>query len=103
LILRQLDERGTITLPREMREGVTLVAIERRDDGVIELRPQVAVDQTQAWFWTARWQAMEREADTDIRQGAMHRATSAEFLDELANAARSESKAGAPVPRAVEA
>ena len=26
-------------------------------------------DPDQAWFWTAEWQAKEREADDDIREG----------------------------------
>jgi len=33
----QVSPRGTITLPKECREDVRLVAIERREDGVIEL------------------------------------------------------------------
>jgi len=69
----QVSPRGTITLPKECREDVHLVAIERREDGVIELTPKVAVDQTQAWFWTERWQKMEREADADIRAGRVRR------------------------------
>ena len=40
-----------------------------RDDGRIELVPVVAVPADQAWFWTDRWQAMEREADADIATG----------------------------------
>ena len=49
-VLRQVDNRGTVTLPLEMRQGLDLVSIEQRPDGVIELRPQVAVDKAQAWF-----------------------------------------------------
>lgn len=26
-------------------------------------------DKSQAWFWTEEWQAMEREADEDLRLG----------------------------------
>lgn len=29
----------------------------------------MAVPADQAWFWTDRWQAMEREADADIAAG----------------------------------
>lgn len=39
------------------------------DDGRIELRPVVAIPADQAWFWTDRWQAMEREADADVVSG----------------------------------
>jgi hypothetical protein len=85
LNLRQVDERGTITLPREIREGLGYVDVVRRADGVVELRPVIAVDQTQAWFWTPKWQGMERQADAEIRQGAVHQATAGEFLDVLSS------------------
>jgi hypothetical protein len=42
-----------------------------RDDGVIELHPHVAVPAEQAWFWTDRWQRLEREADEHIAQGEL--------------------------------
>jgi hypothetical protein len=40
-----------------------------RADGVIELQPVLPVSADQRWFWTDRWQAMEREADADIGAG----------------------------------
>lgn len=51
-----------------------------RDDGVIELHPVVGVPASQAWFWSERWQAMEREADADVAAG---RIVTAEGLEEL--------------------
>ena len=71
-MLVKLGQRGTLTLPKElrtgMREGMLFQAV-RRDDGVIELRPQATIDASQAWFWSERWQQMEREADADIEAG----------------------------------
>ena len=32
-------------------------------------RPQVRVPSDQAYFWTPEWQAREREAEKDIREG----------------------------------
>jgi hypothetical protein len=32
-----------------------------------------ATDSSQAWFWSDRWQAMEREADADIFAGKLRR------------------------------
>jgi antitoxin MazE len=49
--------------------GALLEVIER--EGEIVLRPQVAVPADQAWFWTDRWQRMEREADADVAAGAL--------------------------------
>jgi hypothetical protein len=38
----------------------------------------------QAWFWTERWQAMEREADADIEAGRVTVfETTEEFLEHL--------------------
>jgi hypothetical protein len=51
-----------------------------RDDGVIELRPWTAIDASQAWFWTERWQRMEREADADIAAGRVVTYDDAEAL-----------------------
>ena len=83
----RLGTRGQITVPKEVRQGLTddtlLVAV-RREDGVIELRPQATIDASQAWFWTERWQRMEREADEDAAAGRVRRFDSADaFLAAL--------------------
>ena len=83
----RLGSRGQITVPKEVRQGLTdetlLVAV-RRDDGVIELRPQTTIDASQAWFWTERWQRMERQADEDIAAGRVRRFdNTADFLAAL--------------------
>ena len=48
--------------------------------GEIVLRPHVAVPADQAWFWTKRWQKMEREADEAVAAG---RVTAVESVEEL--------------------
>jgi bifunctional DNA-binding transcriptional regulator/antitoxin component of YhaV-PrlF toxin-antitoxin module len=70
-----VQKRGTIALPPDTRQrhhlddpGTQLRLVER-DDGVIELHPTVPVPAENAWFWTDRWQAMEREAAEDIAEG----------------------------------
>lgn len=71
-MLIKLGQRGTVTIPRQLREGLgehALFDAVRRADGVIELRPKATIDASQAWFWTERWQQMEREADEDIAAG----------------------------------
>ena len=45
------------------------VEVIERDDGVIELHPHVQVPSEQAWFWTERWQKMEREVDEHVASG----------------------------------
>jgi AbrB family looped-hinge helix DNA binding protein len=81
-----VQKRGVISLPAELRrrhhldEAGAQVEVVERPDGVIELRPQVAVSADQRWFWTDRWQRMEREADADVAAGRVARFDTAEDL-----------------------
>ncbi len=83
----KVGQRGTITLPKALRRGFeaeTLIEVVRRDDGVIELRPRATIDASQQWFWTERWQRMEREAEADIKAGRVARFDDVEkFLADL--------------------
>lgn len=85
-----LQRRGVLTLPADVRKRHGLdepgaqVEVVERDDGVIELRPHAAVPVDQAWFWTERWQRMEREADEEIARGELESYdTTEEFLGHL--------------------
>ena len=84
--LLSVQSRGTLALPPDFRRRFHLdgpnaqVRLIEREDGRIELVPVVAVPADQAWFWTDRWQAMEREADADIAAG---RTTVVDGLDGL--------------------
>lgn len=81
-----VQSRGTVALPADLRrrlrldEGDVQIKLIENDDGRIELVPVVAVPADQAWFWTDRWQAMEREADADVVAG---RVTIIDGADEL--------------------
>lgn len=70
----QIRNNGQITLPTSIRRKTNLksgdmleVLIE--SDGSIRLIPQIAIDRSQAYFWTGRWQEGERQAEEDIRSG----------------------------------
>src|SRR5712692_5914263 len=79
----RLTHRWTMTLPKKLRQGLSpdqIFEVERREDGVIELRPRVLTDPSQAWFWSAKWQQMEREADEDIAAGRVKRFDTMEEL-----------------------
>jgi AbrB family looped-hinge helix DNA binding protein len=84
--LLTVQSRGTVALPADLRrrlhldQGDAQIKLIERDDGRIELLPVVAIPADQAWFWTDRWQAMEREADADVAAG---RSTVVEGADEL--------------------
>lgn len=70
-----LQRRGSLVLPADIRrrhhldESGAQVQVTERADGVIELLPLAAIPADQQWFWTDRWQAMERAADDDIAAG----------------------------------
>jgi bifunctional DNA-binding transcriptional regulator/antitoxin component of YhaV-PrlF toxin-antitoxin module len=72
-----VQARGTVALPADLRRRLHLdqadsqVKLIEHEDGRLELVPVVAVPADQAWFWTERWQALEREADADIAAGRM--------------------------------
>jgi AbrB family looped-hinge helix DNA binding protein len=73
----RLRGRGQITLPPQIRERLQV----REGDDVmfyVTEKGQVVVDQVrvidpeQAWFWSERWQKMEREAQEDLEKGRFH-------------------------------
>jgi hypothetical protein len=86
-VLRQVQSRGLVAIPATMRGDTEVFRIVSRDDGVIELHPQVTVDKSQAWFWSKRWQQREREADEDVAAGRLRRFKDTDdFVDHLKRA-----------------
>jgi hypothetical protein len=81
-----MQSRGVLALPPELRRRYQLdrpgaqVEITERPDGVLEIRPTLAIPANQAWFWTDAWQKREREADADIAAG---RVTAYDDVDAL--------------------
>jgi len=76
--LLQIRINGQITLPAAVRrqanlkEGDTL-ELSVSDDGALHLLPKLAIDRSQAYFWSNRWQEGEREAQDDIENGRISR------------------------------
>jgi len=70
-----VQSRGTLALPADVRrrhhldEPGAQVEVIERDDGIIELHPKVSVPADQAWYWTERAQAREREVDALVAAG----------------------------------
>jgi bifunctional DNA-binding transcriptional regulator/antitoxin component of YhaV-PrlF toxin-antitoxin module len=88
-----LQGRGVVSLPAKLRRKLRLdekgaqVEVVERADGVIELRPLLAIPAEDAWFWTEEWQEKEREADEEINAGRTYgpftRSESKKFLESL--------------------
>ncbi len=81
----QIRSNGQITLPTAVRRKANLkegdlLEIVVEEDGTVRLVPQVAIERSQAYFWTPRWQAGEREADEDIKAGRVKKFDNIEDL-----------------------
>ena len=85
-----MQSRGLIAMPASLRKRYGLdepgaqLEVTEREDGVIELRPMLAVPATERWFWTDEWQAGEQEVDAHVRSGDLTVTKDAdEFLGSL--------------------
>jgi AbrB family looped-hinge helix DNA binding protein len=70
----RLRAKGQITLPTEIREKLGIregddVAFYTNEKGQVVVDRLQVIPPDQAWFWTERWQKMEREVDEDIAAG----------------------------------
>jgi len=89
-----VQSRGTIALPADLRrrhhldEPGAQVRIVEQEDGSIELQPMLAIPADQRWFWSERWQAMEREADEDVAAGRVSRAVDVDEFFEMLERSR---------------
>jgi len=77
LFKTRLRAKGQVTLPGEIREMLELSEgddllffVDEKGQVVIERGRVIPPDQ--AWFWTERWQRIEREAQADIEAGRQH-------------------------------
>jgi antitoxin MazE len=84
------QRRGVVAFPADLRERLhgdepgTQIEVTETQPGVFEMRAVVPVPADQSWFWTERWQAMEREADDDVAAGRIRRFESGDaFLADL--------------------
>lgn len=84
-----IQSRGTVSLPVAIRRRYRLdepgAQVEVIDaDGEIILRPKVALDAKQAWFWDPEWQAGEKEAEDELHRGlGTDFSNGEEFLESL--------------------
>jgi antitoxin MazE len=87
-MITQLRRRAQVTLPSEvvkkmkLQEGDNLdIAME--EDRII-IKPVLVIDRSQSWFWSKKWQEMEKEVDEEIKRGKVHKAKGvAELLKKL--------------------
>ena len=87
----RLRAKGQATIPGEVRELLNLnegddLAFYVDEQGKVVVTRLHTIPPEQAWFWTERWQRMEREAQADIDAGRVHQFSNVEdmisWLDE---------------------
>jgi AbrB family looped-hinge helix DNA binding protein len=90
-ILLQIRSNGQITLPASVRRQANLkerhtLELTISEDGTLFLSPKIAIDRSQAYFWSSRWQQGEQAAQEDIDNGRTTRFDNIDealdFLDE---------------------
>ena len=75
---------GQITLPRDIRDALHVdvgddISFVVTDKGEL-MRGLTVIPVEQAWFWSAEWQAGERDATADLKAGRTRKDTSVEDL-----------------------
>lgn len=72
----RLRNKGQITVPQEIRavlgaeEGDDLIFYTDEHGQIVISRAQI-IPPDQTWFWSERWQRMEREAQDDLDHGRL--------------------------------
>jgi AbrB family looped-hinge helix DNA binding protein len=83
-MLRKLGKNYQIAIPREIIRELGLKEEDHMDiyisESKVVLEPKILIPKDQAYFYTGQWQADEKEAEEDIKQG---RVTKTKNLDEL--------------------
>jgi bifunctional DNA-binding transcriptional regulator/antitoxin component of YhaV-PrlF toxin-antitoxin module len=69
-----LRERSVTSVPTKIREILRLRLGDRlewrvNEDNSVTVSGRRSVPTDQAWFWSAEWQKLERQADLDIAEG----------------------------------
>ena len=70
----QMKKKAALTIPKEVRQALRLadegeIFEMSVEDGKIILEPKALIPKDQQWYWTEEWQAAEREANEDIKEG----------------------------------
>ena len=95
----RLRSKGQITIPSEVRDFLSIhegdeLFFHVDENGQVVVERAITIPADQAWFWTERWQQLEREAQADIDAG---RVRTFENVDDALDALRGLDNAEDPV------
>ena len=92
----RLRPKGQLTLPPEVRELLKVsegsdVEFYRNELGQLVIQGVQTLAPEQAWFWSDRWQRLERQAQADLEAGRINEyANAAEAVDSLIKKAHAQ-------------
>ena len=72
----RLRPKGQLTIPSEVRQSLGVregddLAFYLNDQGQMVVARLQVIPPDQAWFWSERWQQMERQVDAEIAAGQL--------------------------------
>jgi len=77
-------QKSQVTIPKEIVKKLNLKIGDKLEvmeqDGKVILTPVIVVPKDQAWYYSERWQMMERQVDEQIAEGKVYQANSKEEL-----------------------
>lgn len=86
--IAKVQRNFQITIPSEVRKRAhlkvgDLIDFEVTEDGIL-VKPMEAIDRSQAWFWSGKWQAEEKKVEKDFEEGKILESKDVEtFLEEV--------------------
>ena len=94
--LTKVTRNGQVTLPAAIRRAFHVeegdyIEVRAAEEGII-LVPKKIIDKSQAYFWSASWQAAEKEAAGDIATGRVAESPSMDALIKRLDKARKKKR-----------
>lgn len=79
-----LKQKSQVTIPKELVKKLNLKVGDKLEveeyDGKLIVTPVIIVPKDQSWYYTEKWQEMERIVDRQIAEGKVHEANTKEEL-----------------------
>lgn len=83
-MLVEFKQKSQVTIPKDLVRKLNLKVGDKLDidikDGKLVITPVVIIPKDQGWYYTPEWQAMEKEADKQLKEGRINVAESKEEL-----------------------
>ena len=79
-----LKQKSQVTIPKELVKKLNLKVGDKlevtENDGKLIVTPVIIVPKDQSWFYTDKWQEMEKIVDNQLAEGKVHEVNTKEEL-----------------------